>query len=108
MPDALPAVTEPSFLNTARSLRFPQASPIKWDEDLEDYTVTIHHGLGGRSDVILGGCKVNGFVLEMKEGGTVALTCRVQCKPDEKQSGRLCMLVQTDCDISLAPPEEAE
>jgi hypothetical protein len=90
-------------------LRFPKMLPIKWDEEQTGCTLTIDHGMGGKSNMKLQDCKVNHFRLDCKEGGTVIVEFRVQTnKADEKQMGRLCSLIGQDIEATFAPPEIAD
>jgi hypothetical protein len=93
------------------NLRMPLlASPIKWTKEYTGYELTIDMGLGGKSNVVLGDCAVNNVAFEPKEGGTVAVTVRVQCTKGltEKVLGKLATLVQHDVAILLSPPEVTE
>lgn len=89
------------------NLRFPNMGPLKWGKDLIGYTLTIDHGLGGKSEVVLVDCKVKDFKLQPKEGGTVEVKFRVQCSTslNEKALGKLSLLVQHEVPIKLAAPE---
>lgn len=93
----------------APNLRFPQMTvPVKWEMELVGAELTIHHGLGGRSDIVLSGCKVNAFALEPKEGGSVIVGFRVQAPLDEKIAGKLCALIQESPEITIEPPAADE
>lgn len=89
------------------NLRFPKLKmPLKWEEDLTGYTLTIDLGLGGKSNLELPSCAVNGFEIEPKEGGTVQVGFRVQAvRLSEKDIGKLATLVQHDLQIQLTPPD---
>lgn len=89
------------------NLRFPHMGPIKWARELAGYTLTIEHGLGGASDIVLVDCKVNNFKLEPKEGGTVQVRFRVQSATNltEKTMGKLALLAQNEVPIMLTAPE---
>ncbi len=89
-------------------LRMPKLGPLKWDEELVGAEVTVHRGLGGKSDIVLPGCSVNNFVLAPQEGGSVMLCFRVQGHPDEKQFGRLCSIIGSEIEITVMPPEPGE
>lgn len=89
-------------------LRFPKmAAPIKWDAELAGYTLTIEYGTGGKSNIALLTCEVNGFQIEPKEGGLVDIKFRVQCADgiDERSMGKLGLLVQHEITITLIAPE---
>jgi hypothetical protein len=93
----------------ATMLRFPQLlAPLKWQGEIVGAAITVHRGISAKSDLKIEGCLVNEFRLEPMEGGSVAVTFRVQFHPDEKTIGRLCMLTGTDVVVSVAPPEEAQ
>lgn len=89
------------------NLRYPLIGKVPFALEIIGATVTVHHGLGGKSDLILGECKVNNFSFDMQEGGTVAIGCRVQAHPDAKQMGILCEKIQTPIEFTLEPPEAA-
>lgn len=92
------------------NLRFPNMGPLKWGKDLTGYTLTIDHGLGGKSELVLVDCKVNEFKLQPKEGGTVEVKFRVQCSTslNEKTLGKLSLLIQHEIPIKLAAPEASD
>lgn len=90
------------------NLRFPFMGAISWGKEYAGFTHTIGHGLGGKSDIHLMDCKVNGFKLEPKEGGTVSVKFRVQCATNlnEKTMGKLALLAQNEVPIMLVAPED--
>jgi len=91
------------------NLRFPQVVDLKWNAELSGYTLSIDHGLGGKSNLVLHHCCVNNFALQCKEGGTVVHTFRVQCdEVSEKELGRLCTLIDSDIVATLTGPENTE
>lgn len=93
------------------NLRFPKLGlPLKWDMELSGYELTIDHGLGGKSNVVLADCKVNAFALEPHEGGTVTVSLRVQSQIGltEKILGKLATLVQHDVQLMLTAPETSD
>lgn len=88
------------------NLRFPKLkAPFKFDADLIGATFVVHIPSGMRDDIRLETCKVNNFQFVPLEGGTVIFSWRVQGHADEKQAGRLCMLVQQMIDVSVIPPK---
>lgn len=89
----------------APNLRFPRLGPLAWGGDIIGAELTVHHGLGGKSDLVLGEAKVNRFVIEPQEGGTVLVHFRVQAHPDEKAVGKLYGMIQRDVEISLDGPD---
>lgn len=90
----------------APNLRFPHlGAPLKWEEEMTGATLTAHYGIDEKSDIVLKDCRVNDWKIEPREGGTVSVTFRVQCHPDEKTFGRLAMQVQNEVEITLEPQE---
>jgi hypothetical protein len=61
-------------------LIFSELEPVKWDLELVGAKVVIDYGLGPEagSSIELCDCKVNAFVFECHQGGTVDVTFRVQ------------------------------
>lgn len=89
------------------NLKFPLMGALKWKKDLIGYTLTVQHGVG--SDIVLKGCKVNGFTIDPKEGGSVDLKFRVQSSDvDERTLGKLGLLVQNEVDVMLLAPEATQ
>ena len=87
--------------------KFPNLGmPIKWEQTLEGYQVTVHLGIGGPSDVVLDDCKVDSFRFDCKDGGSVGIKFRVQAHPSAEQIGKLSGLIQNDIELTLLPPEE--
>lgn len=89
-------------------LRMPNLeAPIRWKDEMVGGTFIVHYGLGGNSDLVFDGVKVNNFQISPKEGGTCEISFRVQAHPDEGQFGKLCGggLIQSQIEISLKAPE---
>jgi len=61
-------------------LIFPELEPLKWDLELIGAKVIVDYGLGpdAGSSIELCDCKVNAFLFECQQGGTVDVTFRVQ------------------------------
>ncbi len=102
-PDAQDAQAEmldtPGYLP---KLRFPKIPGIKWDAEMIGAELVVHYGTGGKSDIVLE-VDVDGFAFDFKDGGTVSTSFRAKAKPDDKQIAKLYGLIQSECDISLAP-----
>jgi len=90
----------------APNLRFGERllPSLRWGAKLAGYRMQFHVGTTGDHDVEIEDCAVNKFEFSPKEGGTVVITFRVQCHPDEHQAGRLSMLIGQQVDVSLTPP----
>jgi hypothetical protein len=83
--------------------RFTALPSIHWDDEMTGATFSLHHGVG--KPIVFEDAKVNKFVIEPVDGGSIKLSLRVQVHPDEKQAGKLSQLIQSDVEISLQPGE---
>ncbi len=94
-------------VHAAPDVRHPKILyPLRWKEGMEGATVTIHQGLGGKSDLVLPEASIATFFITPNEGGTFSLSFTARAKLDqEKAFGRLAMLLKKDVTISLEPPE---
>jgi hypothetical protein len=91
------------------ALRFSNLKmPIGWNAELKGYLVTVHYGIGGKSDVVLADCEVDNFKFDCKEGGSVTLKFRAIAHPTPEQVGIQAGLIQQEIDMSLQPPEEQQ
>lgn len=86
----------------APNLRFPKLAPLNWDLEIIGAKVCIDYGV--RSDIELPDCKVNNFVLEPQNGGTVMVTFRIQGHPDGKTAGKLYDLQGREITLTVEPP----
>lgn len=96
-----------SQAHDAPDVRHPKIlAPYKWREDMEGAEVTIHKGLGGKSDLVLPEASIGTFAIEPHDGGMVSITFEVRSKPENPIAfGRLAEMLKTDVSISLAPPK---
>jgi len=94
--------------NHLPNLKNPQIGPIKWEGDWEHRRLAIHHGTRAQDDIVLGDAKVSKVVLDLQEGGTVFVTFRVQCHPDEKQAAKLLTLLDQEVHMSLSVDDDAD
>ena len=78
---------------------------VRWHHEIVGADLTIHYGTG-KSDIELSDVTVDGFVLEPMDGGSVVITFRAKCNPNEKQGGQLFTLMGGEIEFSLAPPED--
>ena len=92
----------------APDLRFPKLHyPLVWEERMEGATFTIHRGLGGQSDLVLGEAAIKNFKLTPMEGGTCVCWFTVRSKPDSAAAfGAIAMMLKTEVSISLEPAIE--
>jgi hypothetical protein len=87
-------------------LRISGLEPIRLADELTGYTVTVDIGLGRKESLVeLVGCKVNAFVVEALQGGSVRIGFRVQASGlKEREIGKLGVLVDCDTAVKLEPP----
>lgn len=77
--------------------------PLARDEEMVGATVSLDFGIG--KPMVFEEAKVNQFRITPMEGGSVIVGFRVQCRPDEKQIGRLYQLQEQAVTIGVDPPE---
>lgn len=96
---------KPDVAGAFTVLRFPKLEPIRWSDSVEGGEVVVHYGM---SHMTLANARVDKFLLEARDGGTVALTFRVQFHPSEDQAGKLATsLLGTQVPITIRPPISA-
>lgn len=101
VPEDQEDLIEPGRLS---QLRFPKMGAFKWDFAGKGYSLEVDYGLGGISNIVLGGVDIDGFKLVPQNGGTVVIVFRAVVHPDEEAFGKLCSLVQQMVTITLTAP----
>ena len=103
-PDLVDQVTEGDGLTV---LRYPKMGPIKWDWEGIGYRGVVDYGLGDdESNIDLGDdLKLDHFVIEPLNGGSVNISFRVIAHPDSDDIGKLSEFIQRDIELKLTPPE---
>jgi hypothetical protein len=96
-----------SQTHEAPDVRHPKIlPPYRWRENMEGATLTIHQGLGGKSDLVLSDASIATFFITPNEGGTFLLGFQARAKVEqERYFGRLAMLLKKDVTISLEAPK---
>lgn len=94
----------------APDVRFPDwIYPIRIKKSWEGAEVTIHKGLGGKSDLVLSDAAISTFHVTPKSGGVFILEFTARSKPDSSNVfGKLADMLKTNVTISLEPPEPAK
>lgn len=79
---------------------------LHWTEEATGYDLTIDHGMGGASNLVLASCTISNFKIKPNEGGTVFIgwLAKLQDVP-EAVFGKLATLKNTQVHITLTPPE---
>lgn len=84
-------------------LKHPKMGALKWDIAFENALFVIHHGSSGKQDITFGNAKINQFVIEPKEGGTVVIRYRVQVNPTGAQIEKLSAVLDQEVYVTLDP-----
>lgn len=91
--------------NDAPHLRFQRLrQPLRFSEEMAGVVLTINKGAG--KPLKIKDAKANDFQVTCREGGTIELRFRVQCHPDEAQSGKLCAMIKHEVRVTLEPGED--
>lgn len=87
------------------ALRYPNMHyPIVFDREMTGAKVSIENGIG--KPMVFDDAKVNKIRVTPMAGGSVQLGVRIQCKPDERQAGKLYMLQgQKGIALTIEPAE---
>jgi hypothetical protein len=102
-PDLVDQVSDGDGLTV---LRYPKLGPLKWDWEAIGYCGIVAYGIGDKSDIQLGeDLKIDHFVFDPQNGGTVGVTFRVIAHLKTDDVGKLCEFIQRDIELTLTPPE---
>lgn len=93
----------PRDLADGLPLRYPELGAFAWNADMINATLKIETGVSGEGTLKFEEAKISKFVIDPREGGGVVLSFRAQVHPDEKQAGKLSMMVQQPATITLVP-----
>lgn len=86
-------------------LKFPDMqNKVALSAKVVGATVTVHHGIGDKSDLVMEECTVRKFQLDPQEGGTVVVSMEVDCVPTKEQAGELHMKQNQDVVVTITPP----
>lgn len=97
----------PRDLADGMQVRYPHMDyPLGIDEEMTGAELKIAYGV--REPMEFTDCKVNQFRLTPMEGGSVILGFRVQCRPDERQIGKLYLLQEQGITVTLEPADLPE
>jgi hypothetical protein len=77
---------------------------LKWGWEGEGYRLFVAYGVTRNSGVMMIDCKVDGVVIEPKEGGSCVIRFRVAAHPREDDIGKLVSQIQSETEIELDPP----
>lgn len=101
--DADTRLDDPNYLPR---LKFPNMkNKVSIDDKIVGATVTVHHGIGGKSDLVLDECLVDKFSFYPQDGGTVVVSLNVACDPSTSQAGELHGKQDQDVFITITPPD---
>ena len=101
--DADTRLDDPNYLPR---LKFPNMkNKVSIDDKIVGATVTVHHGIGGKSDLVLDERLVDKFSFDPQDGGTVVVSLNVACDPSTSQAGELHGKQDQDVFITITPPD---
>lgn len=87
-------------------LKYPNMqNKVALNDKIVGAAVTVHHGIGGKSDLLLDECTVDKFQFDPQEGGTVVVQLNVACTPSQAQAGELHMKQDQDVVVTITPPD---
>lgn len=81
---------------------------LRLDHKVVGAEVKIGFGLGGSSDIELDTVDVDGFAVELMEGGSVLLTYRIKASPSGEQIKKLYEVLGGEIDITVTPPTDPQ
>lgn len=90
-------------------LRYPGLiERLRLNTKLTGAEVVIGFGLGDSSDINLDTVDVDGFAVELMEGGSVSLTFRVKTTATGEQIKKLYEVLGGEIDITVTPPVDPQ
>ena len=97
----------PKDLADGMRLRYPDMGyPLHHDGEMTGVRFEIDSGIKG--PMVFPDSKITKFRYTPMEGGSVIVEFQVQCKPDEKQAGKLYTLQAQNLTVSLIPADLPE
>lgn len=79
-------------------------SSLKWDDELEGYTLIAGSGLTATDPRNMDGVKLKNFNITAQDGGTVKYQCSASFECDREPKGWWCEQLRSTLYISLLPP----
>lgn len=90
-------------------IKFPRSNNrVEWDEKFTLYTCTVDFGIDEKTAIVLPECTADKFAFEMRDGGTVLLSFKVQAHPNEEQAGKLHTLNGSEVTFTLKPGDDKQ
>jgi len=86
-------------------LKHKEIGKVPWDYNGAGYRVVIPIGVSGEEDIIFINAKIDGFVFELKQGGSVTTSLKVKVHPTAEEVGKMCEYIQQEVDLTLEPPK---
>lgn len=94
--------------NPLSAVKFPSLEPLKLSHEFTGYEVVIDGLLEGIEPIVLADVKVKKFVLDPKEGGSVAVTFTASANVSSDELAELSeALIREDVLPTLQPPKSA-
>lgn len=83
-------------------------TPIKLKNEMAGYTLIYHFGATDKSEVMLNDVALSDFTVDPHDGGSCALGFAMYSKPTTDVQGKVDHCTQTEIEITLTPPTEAQ
>ena len=90
---------------TKRTHPLLKADALLYDLKCAGYRVTLDHAGNEESAIVLDDADINDFKLDLKEGGTVAISMRCQFHPELGQINPLADKLQQVVTVTMTPPK---
>lgn len=79
---------------------------LKWSHELTGYDLVVDLGIGGKSNLEIGDCRLSGWKIRPKEGGSVAVKVNIESSDvSESAFGKLAKLKSREIQLRLTPPD---
>lgn len=79
-------------------------TPLHFVKELDGYEITFHRGASEKSDIKLTEVRLDDFVGDPQEGGSVLMSCNAYMKPAAEVRGFIDHMSKTEIEITLTPP----
>lgn len=79
-------------------------TPLHFVKEFDGYEIIFHRGATEKSDIKLTEVKLDNFVGDPQEGGSVLMSCRAYMKPAAEVRGFIDHMSKTEIEITLTPP----
>lgn len=83
-------------------------TPLHFVKEFDGYEIIFHRGATEKSDIKLTEVRLDNFVGDPQEGGSVLMSCSAYMKPAAEVRGFIDHMSKTEIEITLTPPTETQ